>query len=467
MADAAASTTRITADPAFAGEGSTLRVDLPILERLQLAAGPTFVCPGESRPISQAVHFSRLARFYPACRECEHSGCAPGAKSAALESDVAKTMLDAAGLTWREGVRGVYLNDLRRHDAEQLAAAVAVGLWEQLGRRGHSDDDRIDAATHRAGPEIVVGRDARTSAADIACGVVQGLRRMGCRVVDLGCVSRPTIDFGVYHLRASAGLYVTGQGSHAAMTGLDVVGRDGIPWSEPGRLALVRERLRTVIGRPTRHGGTLRTLDAETPQRAEFQRHWHGLRQCRVGVASDDPLHAQQLQSWFAGSAAEVVPLDLWRPATSGGEESADLRRRLRTELREHHLGLIVRLGDDGRWLQLFDETGRLVDPADWLLRIAERQIALYGPIKLVVPTGFSATVRGRLKAHGTEVLTVAGTHESLVTHLLESGAILAADGEGRMWLAEHYPVCDAFVTLALLLRLASESGQPVSHWAT
>ena len=29
-----------------------------------------YICPGETHPISRSVHLSRLAAFYPKCREC-------------------------------------------------------------------------------------------------------------------------------------------------------------------------------------------------------------------------------------------------------------------------------------------------------------------------------------------------------------------------------------------------------------
>ncbi len=40
---------------------------LPIVER-----PATYLCPGETHPISRAVHLARLAAFYPKCRTCEH-----------------------------------------------------------------------------------------------------------------------------------------------------------------------------------------------------------------------------------------------------------------------------------------------------------------------------------------------------------------------------------------------------------
>ena len=33
-----------------------------------------FRCPGDTHSISRSVHLSRLAAFYPACRQCQHRG---------------------------------------------------------------------------------------------------------------------------------------------------------------------------------------------------------------------------------------------------------------------------------------------------------------------------------------------------------------------------------------------------------
>ena len=39
---------------------------------IELPAETQYRCPGERHPISRAIHLSRLAAFYPACRQCQH-----------------------------------------------------------------------------------------------------------------------------------------------------------------------------------------------------------------------------------------------------------------------------------------------------------------------------------------------------------------------------------------------------------
>jgi phosphomannomutase len=91
-----------------------------------------YVCPGESYPITRAVHLSRLAAFFPACRDCpfrSDTGRIPPQTLERLESTVRR--VERKSLFTTEGVRGVYLNELTRAKAGEIAAALAALLWEQ------------------------------------------------------------------------------------------------------------------------------------------------------------------------------------------------------------------------------------------------------------------------------------------------------------------------------------------------
>src|SRR5262245_33956801 len=74
-----------------------------------------YICPGEIHPISRAVHLSRLAAFYPACRECPFRtdvGQLP--KQAVQRLQQTERRVERKSLFTREGVRGVWLNELNR-----------------------------------------------------------------------------------------------------------------------------------------------------------------------------------------------------------------------------------------------------------------------------------------------------------------------------------------------------------------
>src|SRR5690606_11323229 len=58
--------------------------------------------------------------------------------------------------------------------------------------------------------DIVVGRDGRLSGPDLVAGLVQGLRKAGRNVIDIGMVPTPVTYFGAYHLRTGCCISVTG-----------------------------------------------------------------------------------------------------------------------------------------------------------------------------------------------------------------------------------------------------------------
>ena len=443
--------------------------ELPILQRLQSAEGPMYCCPGETQPISRAVHLSRLAHYYPACLHCEHA-----ADSGALRSDEARSPVaptddpqthpSRASIFGCDGIRGVYLNEIGRGEAERLAVSIAAVLASAAPRRGRNEDGPVvTAGVH---PTVVVSRDSSAASPDITLGVIRGLQRSGCEVVDVGPATRTAVDFAVYHLRAAAGIHVGSGDQRASMTGLDIIGSDGVPWSTPGMLDAARQHHNGTPGRWSRRGGEVRTFSVDASQRAEFQRHLHGVRRCRVGVMAESPIQRRQAPLWFSDASDVVVDVPPTGLPWDAEELPREVRREMRSTMQEQQLAMIVRIARDARRVQLLDELGHPVDSSVWLVRIAERLSAASTAARIVVASDLPPLARGRLKALGGDVLEVEPSHQSLVETMVRTEALLAGDGRGRVWFADHYPLCDGLVTLTHLLQLAAESGQRVSHWA-
>lgn len=441
---------------------------LPLWQRLEQAERPTYLCPGEAHPISRAVHLSRLAAFYPPCRHCPRAGDVGAIPRPQPTVATAAPVVPApAACLARDGVRGVYLNELTRERAAKIAERIAVAVWDGIVRRGGGEDDDAPPYASPVAPTIVVGRDARPSSPDLAAGVVPALRRMGCPVVDVGCVSRPAIDFAVHHLRTAAGVYVTGAGLPPAVTGLDVVGADGVPWSAAGSLKRIADSLTLPAARPTRLGGALHTFDVTGPHRTDFARRLTGLRRARVGVAAECPIQQRQLTDWFAPCGGWIVPLPELRGAGSTRDWERSRRRHWRQRFQQLELTFAVLIAEDGRQVRVWDEQARLLPADAWFVRLAEFVLAGAAERRIVVSPEVPALTRGRLQALGAEVRTAPRPdHEALVRTLLATPAHLATDGAGRVWLREHSPVCDGMATTAVLLHLADHSPGLVSHWA-
>ena len=169
------------------------------------------------------------AAFYSACKECPlrcETGSLPKQNIVQIEETNHQTTRRTLFTT--EGVRGAYLNELNRTTAGDMAAALASLLWEERPFVGRSENDPPHT-DRRIRQTVVVGYDERSSSPDLFAGVTAALVRMGCEVIDIGMVSKPCFWFAVQHLETRAGIYVTGNGSATAWTGLDFAGENARP----------------------------------------------------------------------------------------------------------------------------------------------------------------------------------------------------------------------------------------------
>ncbi|MCE4370878.1 phosphomannomutase/phosphoglucomutase [Xanthomonas hortorum] len=71
--------------------------------------------------------------------------------------------------------------------------------------------------------EVVVGRDGRLSGPELANGLIEGLRRAGCSVIDIGLAPTPMVYFGAYELRAGSCVAVTGSHNPPDYNGFKIV----------------------------------------------------------------------------------------------------------------------------------------------------------------------------------------------------------------------------------------------------
>ncbi len=95
----------------------------------------SYRCPGETHDIPHGVHVARMAAGYARCRECRHGEGTEFIDAGDGASGDAEVPARRS-LFQDEGVRGVYLNELTRTTASQIAGAFASCLWEEFGAAG-------------------------------------------------------------------------------------------------------------------------------------------------------------------------------------------------------------------------------------------------------------------------------------------------------------------------------------------
>ncbi|HET6782269.1 MAG TPA: phosphomannomutase/phosphoglucomutase, partial [Pseudoxanthomonas sp.] len=110
-----------------------------------------------------------------------------------------------AGIFRAYDIRGVVGETLSVEVAERIGQAIGTVLEEQgLG-------------------DIVVGRDGRLSGPELSAGLIEGLRKAGRNVIDIGMAPTPVAYFAAYHLRTGSSVAVTGSHNPPDYNGFKIV----------------------------------------------------------------------------------------------------------------------------------------------------------------------------------------------------------------------------------------------------
>jgi len=103
------------------------------------------------------------------------------------------------------GCRGIVGQTMTPDVAARFARAFGAWLKESTGR---------------AAPTIVIGRDGRAGGEPLRDGAARALAAFGCRVIDVGVATTPTVAVMVEHREADGGLVLTASHNPAEWNGL-------------------------------------------------------------------------------------------------------------------------------------------------------------------------------------------------------------------------------------------------------
>jgi len=125
-----------------------------------------------------------------------------GETPASVETDIAAVV---PGIFRAYDIRGVVGSELTPAVAALIGQAIGSAMQEQ-GLR-----------------DVVVGRDGRLSGPELSTALIEGLRRAGCEVIDIGLAPTPVVYFAAYHLRAGSCVAVTGSHNPPDYNGFKIV----------------------------------------------------------------------------------------------------------------------------------------------------------------------------------------------------------------------------------------------------
>jgi phosphomannomutase/phosphoglucomutase len=159
----------------------------------------------------------------PAASEPEHKTLAELASAGQLEAPAAEPVrpraaAPAAAAPAEPPAAAIDRSIFRAYDirgivGQTLDAKIARLIGQAIGSVMHERNQRT----------IVVGRDGRLSSPEMAAALIEGLRKAGRDVVDIGEVPTPVVYFGTFHLRTGCGVSVTGSHNPPDYNGFKIV----------------------------------------------------------------------------------------------------------------------------------------------------------------------------------------------------------------------------------------------------
>ena len=418
--------------------------------------GFEYRCPGQSCPISRAVHLARMAAYYPSCRQCPY-GSDTGGLSRRLVRRLRKTREMAKDrsepLFFEEGAAGAYLNDIGPVEAEKMAAALGMTLRETGPRDETGPLDEPGPRDTAEPPVAVVAGDGRPITPELVAAVAEGLRWSGCHVVDIGQASAACAAFAVGHFQADGGLLVGNPGHGPQTVGLKFWSAGGRPMSLGGvdpSLDEVRRTYETGADRPCRRYGSLRRLQVEDSYLATFGDHYHALRPLRLLLDCACRPLVEYLQRLTKPLACEVL---VYR-----GRE-VEVGRAVRKN--EAHLAAVIE--GDGETCRVLDERGQNVD-ADRLVELIGRHVAAQIVDAAIVLEPETRHEAAKSLARVAVVKIGGARRAGIAREMIASDAAFAGGPSGRFWYAtDGVPVPDALMTVTLLLEILSQSDRRMS----
>jgi phosphomannomutase/phosphoglucomutase len=401
--------------------------------------------PGEAKPVVKEAEdveppAKTLAELQSAAQAAAPER--PRAMSTAQQAALAGVALDRS-IFRAYDIRGIVGSTLDPNIARLIGQAIGSVMHEKNQR------------------SIVVGRDGRLSSQSMANGLIEGLRKAGREVIDIGEVPTPLAYFGSFHLRTGCCVSITGSHNPPDYNGFKIV-VDGE--------TLAGDAIQNLYARITENklhrSETLGLLSSRDLKRDYIQRIADDIqieRKIKVVVDCGSGVAGVIAPDLLAAIGADVEPLYCevdgtfphHHPDPSDPANLVDLINVVQRVGAD--IGLA--LDGDGDRLGVVTKTGEIIYP-DRLLMLFASDVLERNPGACVIYdvkcTGHLAT---HILRHGGSPLMWKTGHSLIKSKMKETEAELAGEMSGHFFFRERwYGFDDGLYAAARLLEILGAS---------
>lgn len=354
-----------------------------------------------------------------------------------------------AGIFRAYDIRGVVGETLSVEVAERIGQAIGTVLQEQ----GLTD--------------IVVGRDGRLSGPELSAGLIEGLRKAGRNVIDIGMAPTPVAYFAAYHLRTGSSVAVTGSHNPPDYNGFKiVVGGQTLSGDAITDLyARISENRLHQAATP----GTLQQREVDNDYVQRIADDVQMDRPLKVVVDAGNGVAGDIAPRLLEAIGAEVIPLYCEVDGTFPNHhpdpsEPHNLEDLIQTVKRfDADIGLAF--DGDGDRLGVVTKEGEIIFP-DRLLMLFAADVLERNPGALVIyDVKCTGKLQGWILSHGGTPLMWQTGHSLIKAKMRETGAELAGEMSGHFFFQERwYGFDDGLYSAARLLEILAARAETPSE---
>jgi len=351
--------------------------------------------------------------------------------------------------------RGIFrAYDIRGVVGQTLDAGVAELIGQAIGSLMQEQDLYY----------IVVGRDGRLSGPELSHGLIEGLRKAGRSVIDIGVVPTPAVYFATHHLHTGCGVAVTGSHNPADYNGFKiVVGGETLSGDAIADLhkRIADDRLYTATS-----PGTLVERDVSQDYVDRIAGDVQADRRLKVVVDAGNGAAGELGPRVLQAIGVEVEPLYCeidgtfpnHHPDPSEPHNLEDLVRMVQ------RLGadLGIAFDGDGDRLGVVTRSGENIYPDRLLMLFAADVLERNPGAMILYDVKCSGRLPGYILRHGGSPLMWKTGHSLIKAKMRETGAELAGEMSGHFFFGERwYGFDDGIYAAARLVEILSARAEP------
>ncbi|MCG6899006.1 MAG: phosphomannomutase/phosphoglucomutase [Gammaproteobacteria bacterium] len=310
-------------------------------------------------------------------------------------------------------------------------------------------------ALQRGRDSVVVGRDGRLSGPSLSEALIAGIVSTGCNVKDIGCVPTPVLYFATYYLDTQTGVVVTGSHNPPDYNGLKIV-IDGETLSGQSIQSL-HERIKAakfISGE-----GSVEVINVVPDYIERIRDDVKVTRPLKVVIDCGNGVAGGVMPQLLKGLGCEVTELfcevDGTFPNHHPDPSKTENMKDLIAAVGANQADVGLAFDGDGDRLGVVTANGRIIWP-DRVLMLYAIDILARNPDALIIyDVKCTRHLDTIIREHGGKPLMWKTGHSFIKSKIQESGALLAGEMSGHIFIKERwYGFDDALYAAARLLEI-------------